>query len=195
MNRGRRVSHQETPLLESGDMTDKEHLILTAIGPDQVGLVENISAFISQRGCNIEDSKMAVFCGEFAVIVLISGEEANLARIVSEYREIEAETHLSISVKTPTIRKVPGSFLPYKLTASCMDHPGIVYHISGLLRSLGVNIESMETKTYSAPVSGTPLFQLEAELAVPAGTNINEIRDSLEELQREQNIDIELRLL
>ena len=176
-------------------MADKEHLILTAIGPDQVGLVENISAFISQRGCNIEDSKMAVFCGEFAVIVLISGEEANLARIVSEYREIEAETHLSISVKTPSIRKVPGSFLPYKLTASCMDHPGIVYHISGLLRSLGVNIESMETKTYSAPVSGTPLFQLEAELAVPAGTNINEIRDSLEELQREQNIDIELRLV
>ena len=42
------------------------------------------------------------------------------------------------------------------------------YHISGLLRSLGVNIESMETKTYSAPVSGTPLFQLDAELAIPA---------------------------
>ena len=77
--------------------------------------------------------------------------------------------------------------------ASCLDHPGIVYHISGLLRSLGVNIESMETKTYSAPVSGTPLFQLEAELAVPARANINEVRERLTELQREQNIDIELR--
>ena len=174
-------------------MADKDHLILTATGPDQMGLVEKLSAFISRRGCNIEDSKMAVFCGEFAVIVLISGESANLARLASDYREIEKETGLSIAVKTPSARKAPASFLPYKLTASCLDHPGIVYHISGLLRSLGVNIESMETKTYSAPVSGTPLFQLEADLAVPARANINEVRERLAELQREQNIDIELR--
>src|SRR6266536_3343805 len=118
-------------------MADKEHLILTAIGPDHVGLVEQISAFISRRGCNIEDSKMAVFCAEFAVIVLISGDGESLARIISEYPEIEAETRLSVVVKTPSVRKTEGSFLPYRLTASCMDHPGIVYNISGLLRGLG----------------------------------------------------------
>jgi glycine cleavage system transcriptional repressor len=173
-------------------MAEKDHLILTATGPDEVGLVEKISAFISKRSCNIEDSKMAVFCGEFAVIILISGERVHLARIASDYREIEEETGLSIEVKTPSLRKSTKSFLPYRLTASCLDHPGIVYRISGLLRTLGVNIESMETKTYSAPVSGTPLFQLEAELAVPAHANINEVRQRLSELQREENIDIEM---
>jgi glycine cleavage system transcriptional repressor len=173
-------------------MADKDHLILTAIGPDQVGLVENLSSFISRRGCNIEDSKMAVFCGEFAVIILISGDRADLAKIAFEYRQIESETGLVVAVKGPSLRKTSQFFIPYRLTASCLDHPGIVYHISGLLRSLGVNIESMETKTYSAPVSGTPLFQLEAELAVPAHANINEVRERLAELQREQNIDIEL---
>ena len=49
-------------------MADKNHLILTAVGPDQIGLVEKISAFIARHSCNIEDSKMAVFCGEFALI-------------------------------------------------------------------------------------------------------------------------------
>ena len=53
-------------------MPDKDHLIFTAIGPDRVGLVQRIAAFISRHDCNIEDSKMAVFCGEFAVIVLIA---------------------------------------------------------------------------------------------------------------------------
>jgi glycine cleavage system transcriptional repressor len=178
-------------LLESRDMAEKEHLILTAIGPDQVGLVEKMSAFISGRGCNIEDSKMAVFCGEFAVIVLISGERRNLTRVASDLSEIEKETRLSIAVKTPS-RKPAASVIPYRLTASCMDHPGIVYQISGLLRTLGVNIESMETKTYSAPVSGTPLFQLEAELAVPMRADMNELQERLADLQREQNIDIEL---
>lgn len=173
-------------------MADKDHLILTAIGPDQVGLVEKISQFISRHGCNIEDSKMAVFCGEFAVIVLISGAGADLVKIGRDYREIETETGLAISIKTPATRTPPGAFLPYKLTASCMDHPGIVYQISAALSSLGINIESMETKTYAAPVSGTPIFQLEADLAVPARANINQLRARFAEIQREENIDIDL---
>jgi glycine cleavage system transcriptional repressor len=173
-------------------MAEKDHLILTAIGPDRVGLVEKISEFISRHGCNIEDSKMAVFCGEFAVIVLISGEGGGLVHIARDYREFEADSGLSVTIKKPSARKAAEFFLPYRLTASCMDHPGIVHQISGLLSSLGVNIESMETKTYSAPVSGTPLFQLEAEVAVPARTNINQLRERLDQLQREENIDIEI---
>jgi glycine cleavage system transcriptional repressor len=173
-------------------MAEKDHVILTAIGPDQVGLVEKISEFISRRGCNIDDSKMAVFCGEFAVIILISGDSGSLFKISSEYRGIENETGLSVSIKTPSARKTAEFFLPYKLTATCMDHPGVVYQISGVLSSLGVNIESMETKTYSAPMSGTPLFQLEANVAVPARTNINSLRQRLEQLQRDENIDIEI---
>ena len=173
-------------------MADKEHLILTAVGPDQVGLVQKIAEFISRHGCNIEDSKMAVFCGEFAVIVLISGESGNLVKIGRDYRDMEIETGLAISIKTPSTRAAPQSFLPYKLTASCMDHPGIVYQISAVLSSAGVNIESMETKTYAAPVSGTPIFQLEANLAVPTRTNINQLRQRFGEIQLEENIDIEL---
>jgi glycine cleavage system transcriptional repressor len=73
-----------------------------------------------------------------------------------------------------------------------MDHPGIVHQISGVLSGLGVNIDSMETKTYSAPVSGTPLFQLEAEIAVPPGTDMNHLRERFAEIQRLENIDIDL---
>ena len=173
-------------------MADRDHLILTAIGPDQIGLVEKIAEFIASCGCNIEDSKMAVFYGEFAVIVLISGEGDDLARIGRDYRAIEAETGLAVTLKTPAPRKPAAAYLPYKLTASCMDHPGIVHRISNVLSSQGVNIEAMETETYAAPVSGTPIFRLEAELSVPAKTNINALRERFAEIQREENIDIEL---
>jgi len=173
-------------------MADKSLLILTAIGPDHVGLVQQISEFISRHRCNIEDSKMAVFCGEFAVIVLISGDADNLLKIGRDYRDLETETGLAISIKTPLTRNPPASYLPYTLMASCMDHPGIVYRISGVLSSMSVNIESMETRTYSAPISGTPIFQLEAHLAVPTLTNINELRERFNEIQREENIDIDL---
>jgi glycine cleavage system transcriptional repressor len=173
-------------------MAESSHLILTAVGPDRVGLVEKISQFIARHGCNIEDSKMAVFCGEFALIVLIAGDGGKLVKIASDYRQIEAETGLTISIKTPAARSAPAPFLPYRLTASCMDHPGIVYQISAVLSSLGINIESMETETYAAPVSGTPIFRLDAEISVPIKTNINLLRQRFAEIQREENIDIEL---
>jgi len=176
-------------------MKEKQHVILTAIGPDRVGLVEKISEFISSRGCNIEDSKMAVFCGEFAVIVLISGDEARLAQVARDHRNLEGQTGLSIAIKSPSPRSTPEAFIPCKLTAACMDHPGVVHKISGVLSGLAVNIESMETKTYFAPMSGTPLFQLEAELAVPVRTNINQLRERLAEIQNEENIDIEITVI
>ena len=173
-------------------MAQKDHLILTAIGPDNVGLVAKITQVISRHGCNIEDSRMAVFYGEFAVIILISGEAARLDEIARNHREIEKETGLSVAVKTPAPKKTGESFLPYKLTASCMDHPGVVYRISDILSTLGINIDSMETKSYSAPVTGTPLFQLEAQLAIPARLNIAHVRDRFNTFQLEENIDIEL---
>jgi glycine cleavage system transcriptional repressor len=176
-------------------MTDKSHLILTAVGPDRIGLVEKFSEFIVAYHCNIEDSKMAVFCGEFAVIILISGESGNLVKLANAYRELEVQTGLNISIKTPSSRKPAESFLPYKLTASSMDHPGIVYRVSTVLSRLGINIESMETKTYAAPVSGTPIFRLEALISVPTRTSINSLRERFAEIQREENIDIELSLV
>lgn len=176
-------------------MAQKDSLILTAVGPDQVGLVEKLSEFISGHGCNIEDSKMAVFCGEFAVIILITGDSSGLFKIANHYRDLETQFALTISIKTPSQRKATEAHLPYRLTASCMDHPGIVYRISAVLSSLGVNIESMETQTYSAPVSGTPIFQLEAHISVPTRVNINALRERFSEVQREENIDVELSLM
>ncbi|PYV90097.1 MAG: glycine cleavage system protein R [Acidobacteria bacterium] len=177
-----------------GRMEDKDNVILTAVGPDKIGLVEKISEFIVQQGCNIEDSKMAVFCGEFALIVLISGGSKNLLKIANGYNELETLTGLTVWVKRPSSKKPAEPSLPYKLTASCMDHPGVVHRLSRVLSLLAINIESMETKTYLAPVSGTPIFRLEALISIPAKLNVKALRGRFAEIEREENIDIDLSL-
>jgi glycine cleavage system transcriptional repressor len=176
-------------------MEQNNHLILVAVGPDNVGLVEKISEFIAQRGCNIEDSKMAVFLGEFALILLITGDERHLAQIANAAEELSSQTGLHIWAKRPTVKKSPAPSLPYRLVASCMDHPGVVHRISTTLSKQGVNIESMETDTYDAPVSGTPIFRMEAIISVPTGTNVNNLRALFADIEREENIDIDLSLI
>ena len=137
---------------------------------------------------------MAVFCGEFALIALTSGGAEELSKIQKDAGELAEQTGLSISVKTPTGTRLGEPSLPYRLTASLMDHPGVVYKLSGILSQLGINIESMETQTYAAPVSGTPIFRLEAIISVPATVNINGLKSRFSEVEREENIDIELTL-
>ena len=135
---------------------------------------------------------MAVFCGEFALILLISGDAGNLFKVANAYNELGALTGLSVSVRKPTARQAPAQSLPYRLTASCLDHPGVVHQLSGLLSQSNINIESMETKTYLAPVSGTPIFRMEALLSVPPTLSISRLRQQLDEIEREANIDVDL---
>jgi glycine cleavage system transcriptional repressor len=174
-------------------MREKDHLVLTATGPDRVGLVEKLAECIARYECNIEDSKMATFCGEFAIIMLISGDRANIEQIAGNAPGLEAETGLTIRTRNPLQPGTDESIVQMKLTASCMDHPGIVYRISRVLRGFGVNIVSMETTTYAAPVSGSPLFQLQSRITATASLNIEDLRDALDAIQYEENIDIDLR--
>lgn len=173
-------------------MADEDNLIITAVGPDKIGLVEKISEYVLRYGCNIEDSRMAVFCGEFALILLIAGESGKLVKLAANYNELAAQTGLTVWLKTPSKKKSAESSLPYRLTASCMDHPGVVHKLSALLSQHGVNIDAMETKTYAAPVSGTPIFRLEAVVSVPAKLPIGVLRERFAEVAKAENIDIEL---
>src|SRR3989338_7416408 len=102
----------------------KEHLVIPAVGPDRVGLVEQITQFLLHEGCNIEDSKMAVFCGEFTIILLVSGEAAGLERVGQSLNTLTTQTGLTFTSKKPVARTAVGSSLPCRLQASCLDHPG-----------------------------------------------------------------------
>ena len=173
----------------------KQHLVITAVGPDRVGLVEKLSELLHRESCNIEDSKMAVFCGEFAIILLVSGEPEALERVSKSLDALTAQTGLAFFVKKPAARVPAEGALPCRLLASCLDHPGVVHQLSAILSRLGVNIESLETKTQAAAMSGTPMFQLDARLSVPARVNLHELRQQLDEIARRENIDVEFSLL
>ena len=80
--------------------------------------------------------------------------------------------------------------LPLKLEVVSMDHPGIVQKVVSVLHQHNVNIESLDTKVTSAPLSGTPLFDLILEAAVPAEESIATLKGELQALAAEMNLDL-----
>ena len=171
----------------------KAYAVLTGVGPDRPGLVDEVSAFLAEREINIEESRMAVLGGEFALVLLAAGDEKAMAELPARLGEMGKATGLEFSCKStrPPAQRPARPSLPYRLAAHSLDHPGIVHEITRVLHDREVNIESLETHVAAAPVSGTPVFSLVAALSVPAEAKTTQLRAELEELADRFNLDIE----
>ncbi len=73
-----------------------------------------------------------------------------------------------------------------------MDHPGIVHQITEYFSSRQINIEEMETETYAAPHTGTPMFALTMTVAIPTGGSLAQLKDDFYELCDQLNLDANL---
>lgn len=169
--------------------TDKQYLVLTAIGPDRPGIVSDLSALIHRAGANLEDSRMAVLGGEFALLLLVSGSEQALQQSLAEATQNAGSLGLDIVHRHTTGARRAANVLPYRIRVSGFDRPGIVQAITAVLARRRVNVSSLASNLAYAPHSGTPLFILEADLEVPSETVLSELRRELSTKCDEENLD------
>jgi glycine cleavage system transcriptional repressor len=176
----------------------REGLIICAIGRDRPGIVDRLSGEIFRRGCNLEDSRMAILGGDFALVALVAGPPDRLAEVQRGAegicRELELTAQFRLTRIGPGGPEI-GERIPYKLTAVSLDQPGIVHKIAHLLAAQGVNVANLETRLTHAPITGAPMFSLELEAQVPAATPMARLRQALRELADAENIDLELRAI
>jgi glycine cleavage system transcriptional repressor len=171
------------------------HVVLTAIGTDRPGLVDEVSAYVAKHGGNLEDSRMVNLHGQFAMMLLVSGGEHVIEHLARDLDELQAASalHADLVSADMTVTREPA--IPYRLTTSAMDHPGLVQSVAHVLRELGVNIESAETTLQPAPITGAPLFEMELVVAVPAGMPVTRLREAVGAACDELNIDWQLNAL
>ena len=178
-------------------MTTEAFLVLSALGPDRPGLVAEVTEYLTERGGNVEDSRMAVLGAEFGILLLVSGSPEELAAISRDTESLSQKTGLNVLLR-PT--KSPeehrrAAVIPCVVTAEALDHEGIVRAVSRALHAVGVNIVSLETSAYEAPVTGSPLFRMEARIDVPPGVTMAKVRKAMDSVAESENLDIEVRSL
>jgi len=177
-------------------MSGVQHVILTAIGPDHPGLVDEVTLFVAECGGNLEDSRMVNLRGQFAMMMLVAAPADAVRRLRDGLGELQAASGLHAEVQIAAAgRPSTSAALPYKLSTWAMDHPGLMQSVAHLLGELGVNIESAESSLHPAPYTNAPLFEMELVLAVPQSTHVAALREALGRLCDELNIDWHLTAL
>jgi len=177
------------------DLDEKlHHFILTVMAPDRVGLVEEVTQFLFERNCNIEDSRMSVLGGEFVMAILANGTKEGVKNVYHELNQLEENSNLHTLFKETQSAEERSrrDCLPYRVRATSLDHPGIVSKVSHILREHGVNIERADAEQQGAPFGGSPLFVLDMEIGVPTEVPISHLRKHLTELGEEMNMDIDI---
>lgn len=165
-----RAAKPETPSAEPVASTSTtvrgHHIVVSISGRDEVGIVQKVSSVVAEHNANMEESKMAILGGDFAMIVYVSMEEPDAAdKLASKLRSELPNFSVSVRETTaPQEADAPKNIWTISLEGP--DHPGIVAALSEALAKNGCNVLEMETETTTAPFAGYELFKVSGALTV-----------------------------
>lgn len=177
-------------------MGAREFLLLSATEPDRGGLVAELTGFIAERGCNVEDSRIVVLGGYAGIMVLLSGEPAELQAVLDDLDALRARTGIRAVPRRVAARRGPSGQAPARIEveASAIDHEGIIHALTETVRRHGGNIVELESATEPAPMSAEPLFRLRMSLWASADPGSGErLSRELESVARQEGVDLEIR--
>ena len=164
-------------------------LAITACGDDKTGLVGQLSGKIADSGCNIEESRMAVLGGKFALVMLVSGPWHALSRLESQLPALGEQLGLVIVQERTGKRERTQQAIPYNVELVTMDRPGIVHSLSSFFARNGINIEDLQTSTYFAAQTGTPMLSLVMTIGIPSNVHIATLRGDFLDYCDDLNLD------
>jgi glycine cleavage system transcriptional repressor len=169
----------------------RNNLVFTLTGPDRIGIVEDVTQLLLEHDGNVETSRMVRLGGEFAILMLVSIPADQVAALTKDVATLTAEGYKVTTTQTDqTYADRHRGWLPYRIDLQGADHEGIVHAVAHYLSQHGINIESMDTELVPAPMSGTPLFTMTAQVIVPPAQIDQDWVAALEGVGHHLNVDI-----
>lgn len=164
-------------------------LVLSALGKDRPGIVDQLSKAVFELDCNIADSRMTVLGGTFAILLLVEGPWNQLVKLEDQIEDLQARLNLTIISERTDSREPELSLLPYGVEVVALDHPGIVHQLANFFSQRGINIEDMSTASYAAAHTGAPMFSVHMAVGIPGDIHIAALRDDFMDFCDAMNLD------
>lgn len=165
-------------------------IVFTLTGPDRVGLVDEVTETLLGLGGNVETSRMMRLGGEFAMLMLVALPAEGAAKLEASLEHLADAGYKVTAGETGEPADAHAGWLSYRVDVQGADHEGIIHEIAHGLARRGIDIESADTETKHAPISGAPLFSMTALVLVPPALDETDWRPDLEEAARQANVDV-----
>ncbi|GAB1235429.1 glycine cleavage system protein R [Ferrigenium sp. UT5] len=169
--------------------TENTHLVLAAHGPDRPGLVERLSGRIAESGCNIDESRLAVLGRQCVLVFLLSGPWHALSKLEGQLSALGEQLGLALSYERTGKAERQDVAIPYTVELVTSDRSGIVRSLAAFFARQGINIEALQTSSYPAPHTGSPMLSVVMTVGIPARMHIATLRGDFLDYCDDLNLD------
>lgn len=166
-------------------------ILVSFIADDRPGIVRSIAETVAAHGGNWLESRMTRLGGKFAGIAKVALALEEVEGLGKALAELEARG-ITLRVESASPEATATGQARWQLDIIGPDRPGIVHEFSAALAKRHINMVKMRSDISSAPMSADLLFAASALIHVPADTDIDDLREQLDDLAEELTIDYSL---
>jgi len=164
-----------------------QHLVVTTIGKNKTGLVSELTGLIAECQCNILDSKMAIFGGEFSMIMLLAGDGPSLSQIEMRLPQLAMRLDL-LSMMKRTSAHTELTPTQYVLQAAGPDQSGTIKALTSHLAQNQADVVSLRSGV--GVEKDQPWQQAEIVVELPEGSDYDDFEQGVFELCKQLNMSL-----
>lgn len=168
---------------------------VAVVGRDRPGIASAVAAALYASHANIEDSRMSILGGHFAMMLVVSLDDDQAAALNTALADVQQELQLEHAL-AQAIEDASSEARPaptHVLTVYGADHPGIVAAICDALAARGVNIDDLATRVVGSRQE--PVYTVICELSLPGELEPAALAADLDGVALAQGVEVSLREL
>ena len=157
------------------------------MGENRPGITNEITQLITQCGCNIVDSRIALFGKEFTLIMLLSGNGNAISRVESTL-PLKAQQHALLTVMKRTSKHQAREFhheIEFHIQAQ--DAPGLTQRFTQFLAQRNIDIQSLSAHTEDGNEQQAAQFILQIRTQIPLDCALDPLQDDFSQLCHQLN--------
>ncbi|USD65946.1 ACT domain-containing protein [Vibrio sp. SCSIO 43136] len=167
-----------------------QHLVLTAVGSDRPGISNLITHLVTDAGCNIVDSRIAVFGSEFTLIMLLSGNSNALTRVETTLPLFGQQHDLLTMMKRTATHEVADHCYRVEAFVESDDKLGLTETFTQFFaeRNIGLSTLSAQTINKNKIATSSDKFQIAIVALVESDCNLMQLEEEFLSLCTESNV-------
>ncbi len=174
------------------------HQLLIVTGHDRPGIVSAVSGLLARRRINLEDLRMSLLEGEFAMMVIVRIPDKRTQTILDgELKKLGNLWNLTIFQccldvlkVTPLGRKSRSAGSLAIIRVLGKDKTGIVAQVSRVLARQKCNIIDLQCRILRT--GSKALYTMVLECMVPPKTRLSALKASLKRIERSLGVEIQV---
>lgn len=167
-----------------------QNLVITALGSNNPGIVHKLIGHVSHCGCNIVDSKLAIFGNEFTLIMLLSGEWNAMMQVESSLPLKSQELDLITMMKRTEQHQPVEYDHTVEFSISIPDSTGLIERFTLCFTKHNINLAAFKSAVNPAnEANSSDLLEAHFTLNTMRDCDLNQLEHELAELCTELNAD------